>query len=89
MRASWFETRGVAALLTMRDWNLIVSWNLILRSIAARCVSKDEAIEVGIALARERLANHDGHVRLAIRLGQQQDSGVEPAVMDDRILGIA
>ena len=35
--ASWFETRGVAALLTMR-----VS-DLILRSTAKRCVSKDEA----------------------------------------------
>ena len=34
---SWFETRGVAALLTMR-----VS-DFILRSIAKRCVSKDEA----------------------------------------------
>jgi hypothetical protein len=35
--AAWFETRGVAALLTMR-----VS-NLDLRSVAERCVSKDEA----------------------------------------------
>src|SRR5580704_16387055 len=34
---TWFETRGVAALLTMR-----VS-DLIMRSIAQRCVSKDEA----------------------------------------------
>jgi hypothetical protein len=24
MRASWFETRGIAALLTMRDWNLML-----------------------------------------------------------------
>ncbi len=37
LTASWFETRGVAALLTMR-----VS-DLILRSVAKRCVSKDEA----------------------------------------------
>jgi hypothetical protein len=35
--ATWFETRGVAALLTMRVFDLI------LRSIAKRCVSKDEA----------------------------------------------
>jgi hypothetical protein len=35
--ATWFETRGIAALLTMR-----VS-DLLLRSIAKRCVSKDEA----------------------------------------------
>jgi hypothetical protein len=35
--ATWFETRGVAALLTMR------LEDLILRSIAKRCVSKDEA----------------------------------------------
>ena len=35
--AAWFETRGVAALLTMRVEDLI------LRSIAKRCVSKDEA----------------------------------------------
>jgi hypothetical protein len=37
--ASWFETRGSAALLTMRVLDLI------LRSIARRCVSKDEATE--------------------------------------------
>ena len=41
--ASWFETRE-DALLTMRVGDLI------LRSIAKRCVSKDEAIEVEIAL---------------------------------------
>jgi hypothetical protein len=35
--ASWFETRGVAALVTMRIQDLI------LRSIAKRCVSKDAA----------------------------------------------
>jgi hypothetical protein len=35
--ATWFETRSAAALLTMR-----IS-DLILRSIAKRCVSKDEA----------------------------------------------
>jgi hypothetical protein len=35
--ASWFETRGGAALLTMRIQDLI------LRSIAKRCVSKDES----------------------------------------------
>jgi hypothetical protein len=35
--ATWFETRGVAARLTMR-----VS-HLILKSIAKRCVSMDEA----------------------------------------------
>jgi len=34
---SWFETRGIAALLTMRIYDLI------LRSIAKRCVSKDES----------------------------------------------
>jgi hypothetical protein len=37
--ASWFETHGVAVLLTTR-----IS-DLILRSIAKRCVSKDEATE--------------------------------------------
>jgi hypothetical protein len=37
--ASWFETRGVAALLTMRILDLI------LRSRAKRGVSKDEATE--------------------------------------------
>jgi hypothetical protein len=42
--ASWFETRE-DALLTMRVRDLI------LRSIAKRCVSKDEAIEVEIAKA--------------------------------------
>ena len=35
--ATWFETRGVAARLTMRVADLI------LRSIAKRCVSNDEA----------------------------------------------
>jgi len=42
--AAWFETHGVAVLLTMR-----VS-DLILRSIAKRCVSKDEATEPENAL---------------------------------------
>jgi hypothetical protein len=45
--AAWFETRGVAALLTMR-----VS-DLILRSIAMRCVSKDEATEMFQANGRD------------------------------------
>jgi hypothetical protein len=41
--ASWFETRGVAALLTKRVCDLILNelLDLILRSIAKRCVSKD------------------------------------------------
>jgi hypothetical protein len=38
--ASWFETRGVATLLTMRVKDLV------LRSIAERCVSKDEAAKL-------------------------------------------
>jgi hypothetical protein len=42
--ASWFETRE-AALLTMRVETASPG------SIAKRCVSKDEAIEVEIALA--------------------------------------
>jgi hypothetical protein len=37
MHWPWFETRGLAALLTMR------LQDLILRSIAQRCVSKDDA----------------------------------------------
>jgi hypothetical protein len=41
--ASWFETRE-GALLTMRVRDLS------LRSIAKRCVSKDAAIEVELAL---------------------------------------
>jgi hypothetical protein len=41
---SWFETPRKARLLTMRVRVLI------LRSIAKRCVSKDEAIEVDGAL---------------------------------------
>jgi hypothetical protein len=40
LRASWFETHGVAVLLTMRVRDLI------LRSIAKRCVSKDEATDL-------------------------------------------
>jgi hypothetical protein len=43
--ASWFETRGVAALLTMRVQDLI------LRSGVSR-VSKDEATEPGRRLGR-------------------------------------
>src|SRR5258708_18046558 len=39
----WFETRGVAALLTMR-----VLEDLILRSIARRCVSRDEATDLAV-----------------------------------------
>jgi len=40
---AWFETCGVAALLTMRVCDLIPNelLDLILRSIAKRCVSKD------------------------------------------------
>jgi hypothetical protein len=38
--ASWFETRGVAALLTMRVQDLI------LRSLPQAGVSKDEATEL-------------------------------------------
>jgi hypothetical protein len=49
--ASWFETPPKARLLTMRVWHLIQEEDLILRSIAKRCVSKDEANEVEIALA--------------------------------------
>jgi hypothetical protein len=50
--ATWFETRGGVALLTMRiedlgerrkDLSLRENSDLILRSIAKRCVSKDEA----------------------------------------------
>ena len=37
----------------------------------------------------ERLPDHDGHVRLAIGLGEQQHALIEPAVVDDRIFGIA
>jgi hypothetical protein len=49
---TWFETRGGAALLTMgigdpsaliNDLGLRQNSDLILRSIAKRCVSKDEA----------------------------------------------
>ena len=39
-----FETRGIAALLTVKDLDLI------LRSIAERCVSKDEAAGLQNAL---------------------------------------
>jgi hypothetical protein len=41
--ASWFETRGVAALLTMRVLNLI------LRRRALARVSKDEATELQVS----------------------------------------
>jgi hypothetical protein len=51
--ASWFETRE-GALLTMRGWLRAAYENLILRSIAKRCVSKVEAIEVEIAKAERR-----------------------------------
>jgi hypothetical protein len=42
LRRPWFETRE-DALLTMRVGDLILS------SIAKRCVSKDEAVEVEVA----------------------------------------
>jgi len=44
--ASWFETPRRARLLTMRLWHVIGEEVLIQRSIAKRCVSKDEANEV-------------------------------------------
>ncbi|MGH6704874.1 MAG: hypothetical protein ACREC2_14210, partial [Bradyrhizobium sp.] len=43
--ASWFETRE-DALLTMRVKHLTRTPDLIQRSIAKRCVSKDEATEL-------------------------------------------
>jgi hypothetical protein len=46
--ATWFETRGVAVLLTMRVQDLI------LRSAVAR-VSKDEAPELENALTKVRV----------------------------------
>jgi hypothetical protein len=45
---TWFETREVA-LLTMR-----------VRSIAKRCVSKDEAIEVEVALVADLVPDFTG-----------------------------
>jgi hypothetical protein len=45
--ASWFATRSVAALLTLRVRDLI------LRSIATRCVWKNEATEPDLRLARQ------------------------------------
>ena len=50
--ATWFETRGISALLTMgigdlgaliKDLSLRQNSDLIQRSIAKRCVSKDKA----------------------------------------------
>ena len=52
--APWFETRGDAALLTMRVQDLI------LRSIAKRCVSKDKA--AGLE-KREQAGHFLGHSR--------------------------
>ena len=49
-----------------------------------RIMLDDGAVSTG-----ERLADHDRHVRLAIRLGEQQHAAVEPAVMNDGVLGIA
>jgi hypothetical protein len=51
--ATWFETRGVDALLTVR-----VS-DLILRSIAKRCVSKDEAIALENVFASAGIRSMD------------------------------
>jgi hypothetical protein len=61
--AAWFETRGVAALLTMRVYDLILracEWisDLILRSPPQAGVSKDEAT------AREGC--RENHLRLVI-----------------------
>ena len=39
--------------------------------------------------ALERLADPPGQIGLAIRLGQQRDAVIDPAVMDQSILGIA
>jgi hypothetical protein len=50
MEASWFETPRQARLLTMRVQEpSSLEEDLVLRSIAKRGVSKDEAMEVEIA----------------------------------------
>src|SRR5712671_2404243 len=82
--ASWFETRGVAALLTMRILDLI------LRSGVSR-VSKDEATELNNALTSDspgtidvqfHFSDHvlDAGVRELTRGGQAIP--VEPQVFD-------
>jgi hypothetical protein len=45
--ASWFETRE-DALLTMKVRLRAAYEDLILRSVATRCVSKDEAVEMEV-----------------------------------------
>src|SRR5438128_12287960 len=66
MMASWFETRGFAALLTMK-----VS-DLVLRHAIA-CVSKDEATEPENALIVELVeVAHRLHDRVEIRARVQR-----------------
>jgi len=99
MRATWFETRGVAALLTMRDSGIILGGreyisDLILRSALLRASrrmtpQKPEDATNRVRLIGERSPDHSGQIGFAIRLGEQQDSGVEPAVMDDGVFGVA
>src|SRR5450631_2506529 len=38
---------------------------------------------------RQRQTEHAGELRLAVRLGEQKNAGVEPTMVDDRIMGIA
>jgi hypothetical protein len=65
--ASWFETPRKARLLTMRVLHLIPWEEDLIWSSAKRCVSKDEAIEVEIALARHWPARNSRRAGLSDR----------------------
>src|ERR1700730_4272036 len=91
MRATWFETRGVAALLTLRDSGIILGGreyisHLLLRRAPLRASrrmtpQKPEDATNRVGLIGERSPDHSGQIGFAIRLGEQQDSGVGPAGM--------
>src|SRR5450756_1004055 len=87
--APWFETRG-AAVLTMRigDLSPLRIKDLILRSIAKRCVSKDEA---ATALPTSSSRRTPGPIRRAAYFERRRSTAIaqppRPVVMGPRFRG--
>jgi hypothetical protein len=64
--ASWFETREDALLATRDQIRKVL--DLILRSMAKRCVSKDESIDVEIALMASLVGQNPAALKYALGL---------------------
>jgi hypothetical protein len=75
--ASWFETREDALLATRDQIRKVL--DLILRSIAKRCVSKDESIDVKIALLASLVGQNPAAPKYALLFAWLHAPGHPPA----------